>query len=416
MTKVKLGDVANFINGGAWNQSEYTETGVPVVRVSDIHNATVDLSDCKYLPTTAIEKYAKNKLEKGDLVICTVGSHATQPNSVVGRPGIIPASCQGALLNQNAVCIRPKVELIDKVWLGYLARSQEMKDYIIAHARGSASQVRMAISALKNFEFELPPLSEQIETSTILSNYDDLIANNNRRIAILEDMAQSLYREWFVKFCYPGHEENFDANGDAKLVDSPLGQIPEGWEVKPLGELVEFKRKTVKKGSVPGNTPYMGLEHFPRKSIALSDWEEVSEIGSNKLAFFRGDILFGKIRPNFHKVGVAQVDGLCSSDTFVLSPKEIKHHSLIAMVTFSNEFVAQAVQTAQGSKMPRASWDVLQDFSVCIPDPKALECFNSVVTPAIEQIRVLSLKNRNLKQQSDMLLPKLISGQIELKE
>jgi type I restriction enzyme S subunit len=140
----------------------------------------------------------------------------------------------------------------------------------------------------------------------------------------------------------------------------------------------------------------------------------VSDIGSNKLAFNRGDILFGKIRPNFHKVGVAQVDGLCSSDTFVLSPKDSEHHSLITMVTFSNEFVAQAVQTSQGSKMPRASWDVLKEFAVCLPDSNALERFNSAANPAIEQIRVLSLKNRNLKQQRDMLLPKLISGQIEL--
>ena len=158
----------------------------------------------------------------------------------------------------------------------------------------------------------------------------------------------------------------------------------------------------------------MGLEHFPRKSIALSEWEDVGEIGSNKLAFNRGDILFGKIRPNFHKVGVAQVNGLCSSDTFVLSPKLSAHHSIISMVTFSDDFVAQAVQTSQGSKMPRASWDVLKDFPVYIPDPSLLEKFNAVVEPAIEQVRILSLKNRNLKKQRDMLLPKLISGDIEL--
>ncbi|GEA51156.1 type I restriction-modification enzyme, S subunit [Vibrio inusitatus NBRC 102082] len=300
-------------------------------------------------------------------------------------------------------------QVVDLKFLYYLLLGSNLKDL-----NSDAAVPGLNRDIAYSQKFLIPELNVQEKVVELIDDYNDLIENNNRRITILEDMAQSLYREWFVNFRYPDHADNLDADGNPKLVDLPLGLIPEGWEVKPLGELVEFKRKTIKKGTVSENTPYMGLEHFPRKSIALSNWEEVSEIGSNKLAFSRGDILFGKIRPNFHKVGVAQVDGLCSSDTFVLSPKERTHHSLIAMVTFSNEFVAQAVQTAQGSKMPRASWDVLQEFAVYVPDLKTLESFNSVVTPAIEQIRALSLKNRNLKLQRDMLLPKLISGQIEL--
>lgn len=263
---------------------------------------------------------------------------------------------------------------------------------------------------------------EQAQVETFLSHYDNLIENNNRRITILEEMAQSLYREWFVNFRYPGHaddtknSESADETTNEATGENTSKLIPEGWEVKPLCKLIDFKRNTIKKGSVPPKTPYMGLEHFPRKSIALSNWDEVDEIGSNKLAFERGDILFGKIRPNFHKVGVAQIDGLCSSDTFVLSPINSDHHALISMVTFSDEFVAQAVQTSQGSKMPRASWDVLKEFPVYFPSQDIIDKFNAVVNPAIEQVRVLSLKNRNLKKQRDMLLPKLISGQIELKD
>jgi type I restriction enzyme S subunit len=234
-----------------------------------------------------------------------------------------------------------------------------------------------------------------------------LIENNNRRIAILEEIAQSLYREWFVKFRYPGNE-------NLKLVESPLGLIPEGWEFTKLDELVTLRRKTAKKGKLKDLIPYMGLEHFPRKSIALSDWDTVYEIGSNKLEFKKGDILFGKIRPYFHKVGVAQTDGICSTDTFVMCPNNELHHPLIAMVTFSDEFVAQAVQTSQGTKMPRANWDVLSEYFVAIPPKDLLLKFNSVISPAINNIAILSAKNRNLKTQRDMLLPKLISGSIKL--
>lgn len=418
MTKVKLGDVANFINGGAWNQSEYTETGVPVVRVSDIHNATVDLSDCKYLPTTAIKKYAKNKLEKGDLVICTVGSHATQPNSVVGRPGIIPASCQGALLNQNAVCIRPKVELIDKVWLGYLARSQEMKDYIIAHARGSASQVRMAISALKNFEFELPPLSEQIETSTILSNYDDLIANNNQRIAILENMAQSLYREWFVNFRYPNHEDNLDADGNQKFVDSPLGQIPEGWEVKTAAEAITINPRT--KLAKEGEKPFVGMSGLSESSMVISDIIEKS--GNSGAKFINGDTLFARITPCLQngKTGYVQFlnqeqpVGFGSTEFIVLRESEDLSSEYIYLLSRSNNFREHAIKSMTGATgRQRVHPDSFASYYLAVPPKMVMNEFTKLVKPMFKSIFNLSQRNQNLKQQRDMLLPKLISGQIE---
>jgi type I restriction enzyme S subunit len=410
---VTLGGYVSTQKGFAFKSKWFVDSGREIVKVSDFTEDSICPTNLVKISNDLGEQYSRYSLSTGDVVIQTVGSWPSNPASVVGKTIRVPKSVDGALLNQNAVKIIPSEELHGG-FLYYLLRSEAFKEFIIGTAQGAASQASITLDAIKRYKFLLPQFEVQADIAEYLENYDNLIENNNRRITILEDMAQTLYREWFVNFRYPNHEDNLDADGKPKLIDSPLDQIPEGWEVKPLGDLVEFKRITIKKGSVPDNTPYMGLEHFPRKSIALSDWEEVSDIGSNKLAFNRGDILFGKIRPNFHKVGVAQVDGLCSSDTFVLSPKDSEHHSLITMVTFSNEFVAQAVQTSQGSKMPRASWDVLKEFAVCLPDSNALERFNSAANPAIEQIRVLSLKNRNLKQQRDMLLPKLISGQIEL--
>ena len=416
--QVTLQDYISTQKGFAFKSKWFVENGRKIVKVSDFTADSVSANNLVKISEELGQQYSRYSLSVGDVVIQTVGSWPSNPASVVGKAIRVPKAVDGALLNQNAVKIIPN-EDIHGGFLYYLLRSDDFKEYIIGTAQGAASQASITLDAIKRYKFLLPKFEVQFEIAEYLENYDNLIENNNRRIAILEDMAQSLYREWFVNFRYPGHEDNLDASspnesGRPKLTDSPLGQIPKGWGVKPLGELINFKRNTIKKGNVPEKTPYMGLEHFPRKSIALSEWEEVSEIGSNKLAFNRGDILFGKIRPNFHKVGVAQIDGLCSSDTFVLSPKNREHRALVAMVTFSNEFVAQAVQTSQGSKMPRASWDVLQEFPVPVPAQYIIEKFNAVVDPAIKQIRVLSLKNRNLKQQRDMLVPKLISGAIEL--
>lgn len=382
-----------------------TVSGIRLITAKVIKNGTITDNSFEYIAENEYDSWMRRGLPiKGDVLLTT--------EAPLGEVAQIRSS-QKIALAQRVILLRANPDILDRDYLLFAMQSRFVQGELNARATGTTVE-GIKQSELRKVLIPILPIEAQREIGAILYNYDSLIENNKRRIAILEDIAQTLYREWFVNFRYPNRKDNVDAEGKPKLIDSPLGQLPVGWKMKPLGELVEFKRKTVKKGRVPEQTPYMGLEHFPRKSIALSDWEAVSEIGSDKLVFSRGDILFGKIRPNFHKVGVAQVDGLCSSDTFVLSPKEPAHHSLIAMVTFSNEFVSQAVQTAQGSKMPRASWDVLQEFAVCLPDANAIEQFNNLVTPAIEQIRVLGLKNRNLKQQRDMLLPKLISGQIEL--
>ena len=147
----------------------------------------------------------------------------------------------------------------------------------------------------------------QRKIAAILSIYDDLIENNTRRIKILEDIAQIFYREWFVHFRFPGHKH-------VPMVESPLGPIPQGWEIGELGGLAESIRRNVKPRDVKQETPYFGLEHLPRKSIALSNWDSVDSINSAKLRFKKGEILFGKIRPYFHKVGVAPL--VCIKTTY----------------------------------------------------------------------------------------------------
>lgn len=384
------------------------ETPYKMIRTTNVKKGVVSLVGARFVEKSTFEKWTRRTIPRvGDVILTR--------EAPLGDVGMITTPNQNIFLGQRLMQYRVNPAKLNAHYLLYALQGSDLQGQLKAAGSGSTVE-HIRVGDAENLKIKLPSIEIQKSIGQLLANYDNLIENNNRRIAILEDMAQSLYREWFVNFRYPGHADDVDKDGNQKLIDSPLGQIPEGWDVKPLGELVNFKRKTIKKGDVAEQTPYMGLEHFPRKSIALSEWEEVSKIGSNKLAFTRGDILFGKIRPNFHKVGVAQVDGLCSSDTFVFSPKDVLHHALIAMLTFSNEFVAQAVQTSQGSKMPRASWDVLKEFSVCIPDRYIIERFNTIVNPAIEQVRVLSLKNRNLKQQRDMMLPKLISGRIELKD
>lgn len=281
-----------------------------------------------------------------------------------------------------------------------------LRDKLKANAGGAATPI-INKTAFSEIEVSIPRLPVQRRIAAILSAYDELIENNTRRIRILEQQAQAVYQEWFINFRFPGHAK-------VKLVSSPMGKIPYGWKSGVLGDIAGEIRRGVNPTEVEPNTPYIGLEHMPRKSIALADWGTAKEVQSTKLMFKTGEILFGKIRPYFHKVGVAAVDGVCSTDAIVIVPKSPEFFALVLGCVSSEDFVSHATQTSQGTKMPRANWDVLVKFPVPLPPPSLLAQFSEFTTEAVSLIQNLVYKNRNLRRTRNLLLPKLISGNLQL--
>src|SRR5438445_4522365 len=137
------------------------------------------------------------------------------------------------------------------------------------------------------------------------------------------------------------------------MVRSELGEIPIGWCVGNIGEIAENPRRGILPPETKQGTPYIGLEHMPRRSIALSEWGDASKTVSNKFQFLKGEILFGKLRPYFHKVGVAAVNGVCSTDILVITPKSPEWYGLVLGHVSSDDFVDYADAASTGTKMPR---------------------------------------------------------------
>jgi len=291
----------------------------------------------------------------------------------------------------------------EPVFIRYLLESLDFSSL----NSGSAQQ-----SLNRNFVYPVPvrkfSLPVQRRIAGILSAYDELMENSQRRIRLLEAMARALYREWFVHFRFPGHEK-------LPRVASLLGDIPQGWEVKPLGEIAVEMRRNVPKGELDEPKPYVGLEHIPRRSLALDAWETATELGSNKLEFKKGEVLFGKIRPYFHKVSVAPFDGLCSADTIVIRARCPEYSAIVVACVSSDEFVAHASATSNGSKMPRANWSVLNKYPIVISKGNVAEKFSALFADIIAQQQALIFQIQNLRRTRDLLLPRLLSGQVELK-
>jgi type I restriction enzyme S subunit len=391
---MKLGEVAEFLNGGAWSADEYAESGIPVVRVSDIKNETVVVSDDrKFLPSHLLNRYQKNLLQEGDVVVATVGSHPTQPASVVGRAARIPRHAHGNLLNQNAVCIRPIDDRLVRDYLRYVVVTPPFKQYVAANARGSANQVRMAISSLANMPLALPTPSVQRRVSDILSGYDDMIENNTRRIKILEDMAQMLYREWFVNFRFPGHEK-------VRMVESELGPIPEGWTVETFGGLFNIKYGK----NLP--TQLIG------SSGAFPVYGAGSVIGYYHEGFVSDKVCLITCRGNGSgTVWRTRGAAFITNNSLMLFPRPQYSYCLCCFV----ELIAKHSNVRgviSGSAQPQITIEGLQSVPAIVPLESLVRRFCDTVGTMQEAVDSLYLRNANLRTTRDLLLPKLISGEI----
>jgi type I restriction enzyme S subunit len=349
-------------------------------------------NDVIYINEKEYNYLKKSKVLPGDILmnkIANAGSVYFMPN--LGKP---------VSLAMNLFLIRLN-DLIDQRFMFYLMKHKE--GYIKLYANGAATST-ITKEAVRNLRFIIPPLYIQSRITSILSAYDDLIENNLKRIKLLEELAQRTYEEWFVKF---------RVNGDQLEVNEVTG-LPEGWEKKKLNEVILLIRKSVLPKNILPDTPYIGLEHIPKKSITLSEWETAEKVDSLKYSFKKGDILFGKIRPYFHKVGVALVDGIASSDTIILRAINKKLQGLILQTVFSDLFVNTATQSSNGTKMPRANWEVLKEYPVIIPTQEVLSAYDILSNSIIETIENLCLQNHFLKESQDILLPRLMCGKIEV--
>ena len=341
------------------------------------------------------------------------------PSVIIGRKGAyrgVHYSARPFYVIDTAFYLRPKVE-IDTRWAYYQLLSQDINAMDSGSAIPSTSRDDFYVLPVA-----VPPLSQQRAIAHVLGTLDDKIELNRRMNETLEAMARALFKSWFFDFDpvrakMKGRDpylspELWDLFPDA-LDDQDK---PEGWARGTLSGIADSPKRGISPADVAGDTPYIGLEHMPRRSIALTEWGGAGRVTSNKSLFKRGEFLFGKLRPYFHKVGCAPLDGICSTDIIVVIPRVPNWASFTLSCLSSDEFVNYTDQTSTGTKMPRTSWKTMGQYKICLPSEPILCAFQSITQPLIERIIANIHENRTLDQTRDSLLPKLISGNLRLKE
>ena len=395
---VPLGELLDRLIDYRGKTPKKSASGVKLVTAKVIKDGRIADCNHEYIPETDYDAWMRRGLPKQwDIVITT--------EAPLGEVAML-RSTERVALAQRVILLRANGRVADQRYLFQALKSPLVQGRL--RSRGTGTTVLgIKQSELVQVEIPIPPLDAQRRIASILSAYDDLIENNTRRIAILEEMARRIYEEWFVHFRFPGHER-------ARMVDSELGPVPEGWTIEPLNNLVDDVREAVDPESLDPDSPYVGLEHLPRRSIALSEWGEAGAVQSTKLRFREGDILFGKIRPYFHKVAVAPIAGVASSDAIIIRPKQASCFALALSAVSSDAFIAHATQTSNGTKMPRANWNVLRNYPVVLPIDRLKSRFDEFVNNSVATIKNFVRQNRNLRITRDLLLPKLISGELDV--
>lgn len=310
-------------------------------------------------------------------------------------------------LAQRVILLRANSSRADQDYLFHALKSPLVQARL--YARGTGTTVLgIKQSELRQVEIPLPPLATQRRIASILSTYDDLIENNTRRIAILEEMARRIYEEWFIRFRFPGHE-------GVRMVETELGLVPEGWRPCVLGNILENVRIATRAGDHLSSRRYVSIDCIGRKTLALAEFKPWTEAQSSLVLFEEDDVLFGAMRAYFHKVCIAPFPGVTRTTCFVLRPRRPELTAFGTMAAFAEPTVDYAAKHAQGATIPYAVWDgSLARMPLLLPPEDLLRQFQSSVSPMLAWVKGALARQNNLRETRDLLLPKLISGELDV--
>ena len=390
-----------------------TDEGPYVVRSQDVRTGIFRLDQAAHVSEeTYQERIARAEPRFGDILYSREGTY-------FGLAAEVPRGVR-VCLGQRMVLIRPS-DKIDTRFLRLWLNSPVLHRHIMGFRDGTVAE-RLNMPTIRGLPVPHISLSEQRAIAATLGALDDKIELSRKMNATLEAMARALFRDWFVDFgptrakmagappylspdLWSLFPDRLDAEGK-----------PEGWAAGTLGAVATARNEGVDPSAISPETPYIGLEHMPRGSIALTDWEGAGKVSSNKAAFVAGDFLFGKLRPYFHKVGIAPVSGICSTDIVVVRPKSAKWSGFVIACISDEDFVAYTDKTSTGTKMPRTSWSIMAKYPVALPPADLADAYNAIVAPTLDRIRANIHESRTLAQTRDLLLPRLMSGEIRIRD
>ncbi|EHH6605366.1 restriction endonuclease subunit S [Escherichia coli] len=436
--EVSLGEISEKIGDGIHGTPTYNNSG----NYYFINGSNLIDNSIKITETTKCvdhDEYLKHRKKlSNNTVLVSI-------NGTIGNTALY--NNENIILGKSACYINLK-DNISKHFILYVLSGYLFQEYIQRCSTGSTIK-NVSLKMMRDFRFLMPESKEEQEKVVrIIQKIDELKRLNNAQNQTLEQMSQALFKSWFVDFD-PVIDNALDAGNPipealqsraelrqkvrssadfkplpaeicslfpGEFEETELGWVPKGWCIKDFSVIAKLIKDNVKSENICDDIHYIGLEHLERKHIFITNYGNGGDVSSNKSAFDKNDLLFGKLRPYFHKVALAPFSGICSTDILVFRAKENIYRSLMAMYAFTDDFVAYANLRSTGTRMPRAEAKDLLNYKIVLPNKNVLEKFEVLLENYWIKGQLNNYENEKLTALRDTLLPKLISGELSVED
>lgn len=402
--EVRLGDVCTKITDGSHFSPKAQTEGYPMLSVKDMREYDFDFSNCKKI---SYEDYLKMERDGcvpqiGDVLVAKDGSYLKEIF-------ICKEQREIALLSSIAI-FRPNSQLIDSRFLCYCLKSPRVYNYISLNCVSGSALPRIILKDFKGVNIKVPSLDDQRRIASILSSLDRKIELNNKINADLEEMAQAIFKNWFV---------DFEPFKDGKFVDSELGMIPEGWKVGRLTDVIKLMPGGTPKTSEPLYWDNGTIPFFSPKDVngvyCFATEKHITEAGLNKCSsnLYPKDTIFITCRGTVGKVCLAACDMAMNQSNYAI--KAIDGYSQYYVFFLVKSVVERLIKKSNGAVFSAIT---SKDFDeeILIPSQKAVEDFTNMIDGFFRRIFTIGTENSRLSALRDTLLPRLMSGELEVPE
>lgn len=411
-----IGEVAKIINGYAFKTKDFINSGVPIVKIKSLKNKNLIIDDGDFVNEEFLKLNEKYHIKYDDFVIAMTGSHITLPSSAVGRVAKSRHK-DTLLLNQRVGKFKVKSVICSEEFLYHFLTTDYFFQSIGLRAKGAGNQANISGSDIESIKINLPPLPTQQKIADILSAYDDSIENNIKRIELLEEQAQLIYEEWFMRMKFPNYQNT--------LIDEESG-LPKGWGEEKIENLVEV---TSSKRIFLSDYVEEGIPFFRGKEIILKSKNQSLNdrlyITHEKFNTIRkkfgvpttGDVLITAVGTLGYPYLVTEDDGdfYFKDGNLIWLKNDNKVLSSYLISCFKNEnFKVRLNNIAIGSSQKALTIKSLKALEILLPNESLLESFNEIIQPRYELISRLQVQNQLLKEARNILLPRLMMGVIEV--
>ena len=404
MEYVKLGDICSKIGSGSTpsgGKEAYQGGGYKLIRSQNVHDLAFCWDGLAEINEVQAIKLKNVTVEANDVLLNITGDS-------VARSCIVPSEILPARVNQHVAIIRPNPNILDSYYL--LSYLQVNQQYLLALASTGATRNALTKRMIEKLTIPLMPLPAQRKIASILSSYDSLIENNTKRIRLLEQMAENLYKEWFVRFRFPGHE-------NTEFVDG----LPKGWAIKKIKDCYNTcsggtPNREKAEYYINGNIPWIKTGEI-QDSIILDTEEKITSDAlkhSSAKLLPQNSLLMAMYGVNIGKLGILTKQMSCNQAACAFLPNE-ENNTFYYLFFYLKSIREYLLNIGFGAAQQNLSQTLIKNIRIILPSKDIINCFEQKINRLYKQIEILQRQSALLTRQRDLLLPRLMSGKLEVK-